>query len=243
MKRIFGAKLIFLVFLGGLSLSFTGCEDGVGSINIFSIQDDVQLGEQLDEEIRSNPQQFPMLNNPAANAYVQGILDEVILSPEIEYREEFEYKVQIIDDQTVNAFAAPGGYIYVYTGLLKQLDNKATLAAILGHEAAHCEERHATTRMTQQYGISVLLSVILGQDPGTLEQIAANLFSGLTLMHNSRDDEYESDEKSVIYLRSTKYYPAAAKFFFEKMQEHSNSSDFEELFSTHPLDEKRGRAN
>jgi predicted Zn-dependent protease len=131
--------------------------------------------------------------------------------------------------------------LYVYKGLLKFCDNEATLAGILAHEIAHAERRHATKRMSKQYGISLMLSVVLGDSPSTLEQIGANLLTGLALLKNSRDDEYEADEYSFLYLKSSKWYPGAIKYFFEKisLQQQTEPTKFEELLSTHPLDSKR----
>jgi len=124
---------------------------------------------------------------------------------------------------------------------LKFADNEATIAGVLAHEIAHAERRHATQRMTKQYGISILASLVLGNNPSALEQIGANLIAGLGLLKNSRDDEYEADEYSFKYLQDTKWYPGAIKYFLEKIQsqQQSKPSDFEEILSTHPLDAKR----
>ncbi len=233
--------LISLLFAIGSFASFSSCSDGtsIGDINLFSISDDIQLGTQLDQEIKANQQEYPPYNNSQALQYVQGMVDQIIQSPDIKYRNQFVYKVMIINTETINAFATPGGYVYVYKGLLKYLDNEASLAAVLAHEIAHAERRHATNRMTKAYGLQVLLSLVLGQSPGTVESIAANLFTGLSLMYNSREDEYQADEYSFKYLRSTIWYPGGGKFFFEKIKDQSENSVFKELFSTHPLDQKR----
>lgn len=219
-----------------------GCDDNGVSLpdfNLFAPSDDAQLGSQLDEEISSNPEEFPILKDAEIQQYLDNMLDEILNSPEIEYKNTFNYTIQVIDKDVINAFAAPGGYIYVYTGLMKFLDYEATLAAIVAHEVAHVELRHATQRMTKQYGYSILSSVILGEDPSALEQIASNLLTGLGLLQNSREDEYEADEYSFNYLQSTKWYPGAGIFFFNAVQGEENSSLFEELLSTHPMPEKR----
>lgn len=215
-----------------------GCDDGVSLKNVFSISDDVQLGAQVVAEMRQDPN-YPVYNNPQAQAYVQSMMDEIIRSPLVKYSSSFNYQVTLIDTETINAFALPGGYIHVYKGLLKYLDNEATLAAILAHEVAHAERRHATQRLTKAYGVQVLLGLLLGNNPSQVEEIAANLVTGLGFLYNSREDEYEADEYSFKYLQSTKWYPGAGKFFFEKIAGQGNNTAFEELFSTHPLDQKR----
>ena len=144
----------------------------------------------------------------------------------------------LINSKTVNAFATPGGYIYIYTGLLKFIDNEATLAAFIAHEIAHAERRHATKRMTKQYGVSLMLDIVLGTNPDKMTEIGTNLLTGLGLLWNSREDEYEADEYSFKYLQTSKYYAGASKLFFEKIGNASQSS-LEELLSTHPMDQKR----
>ncbi|MBX3042082.1 MAG: M48 family metalloprotease [Candidatus Kapabacteria bacterium] len=239
-KSIYNAKIYFVVLLSVVIFNY-GCSDGVSvsNLNLFSISDDVNLGAQVVTEMHQDQANYPILNNPNATAYVQNIMNQIIQSPLVNYREQFNYQVTIIDTETINAFALPGGYIHVYKGLLKYLDNEATLAAILAHEVAHAERRHATKRMTKAYGASVLLGFLLGNNPSQIEEIAANLASGLGFLYNSREDEYEADEYSFKYLQSTVWYPGAGKFFFEKIGSESNNSAFAELFSTHPLDQKR----
>lgn len=229
-----------------LSISAASCDsvtDVVADI-IMTPSDDVSLGKQVDQEIRNNPSEYPLLNSSSANSYVQSMVNELIKAPEIEYRNVFAYKVEVIrDDKTINAFCTPGGYIYVYTGLIKMLDNEASLAGVIGHEIAHAERRHSSKRMVNAYGVSLLLSMALGNNPSQLEELAGNLFGNLALLKNSRDDETESDEYSFKYLRSTnRWYPGGVKFFFEKIQGQSSNSGFERLFSTHPLPADRVEA-
>lgn len=225
-----------------LSLSFVAVycsSDVLGPITIFSDQDDVKLGKQVDEQIRNDPNQYPILaNRPDVKAYVKTVGDKVLNSPEVKKRNVYAYTYEIIhDDNTVNAFCTPGGYIYVYTGLLKFVENEATLAGVLGHEIAHAERRHASQRMTQAYGVQILLGIVLGQNPSQLEEIGANLLTGLALLKNGRDQESESDRYSFKYLQNTEYYPGAIKYFFEKIlaqQGGTGGSALETLLSTHP---------
>jgi predicted Zn-dependent protease len=229
-----------ILFISIVFLNY-GCSDGVSidNLNLFSISDDVQLGNEVVVEMHKDQANYPISTNTVAINYVQGIMNTIIQSPLVKYRNDFNYQIRIIDNETVNAFALPGGYIHVYKGLLKFIDNEATLAAILAHEVAHAERRHATKRMTKQYGASFLLGMLLGNNPSQIEEIAANLATGLGFLYNSREDEYEADEYSFKYLQSTPWYPGAGKFFFQQLQSQSSNSALEELFSTHPLDQKR----
>ncbi|MGB2867027.1 MAG: M48 family metalloprotease [Bacteroidota bacterium] len=226
-----------------IAFSSLGCSGSLG-LNIFPDSKDIELGKQVDAEIRKDPKDYPLLTNrPDIKAYVAGVGKKILDSPEIKKRGIYAYQFEIIkDDSTVNAFCTPGGYVYVYTGLLKFLDNEASLAGVIGHEIAHAERRHATRRMTTQLGYQALLAIVLGQSPKELEQVAGNLFTGLALLKNSRSDEEEADTYSFKYLQSTEYYPGAIKYFFEKVQAGKNGArggTLERFLSTHPLPQDR----
>ncbi|HEV8537463.1 MAG TPA: M48 family metallopeptidase [Bacteroidota bacterium] len=213
-------------------------------MNIFSDDQDIKLGQQMDQEIRKNTKEYPILQgHPEVKEYVMGVGNKVLASPAIMKRGLYAYKYEIIhNDSVVNAFCTPGGYIYVYTGLLKFIDNEATLAGVMGHEIAHAELRHASKRMTKTYGAQILLSLVLGENPSQIAEISANMFAGLGLLANSRSDEAEADEYSMKYLSTTDYYPGAITYFFQKMNAKKGGSDagaLERLFSTHPLDQDR----
>ncbi len=128
--------------------------------------------------------------------------------------------------------------MYVYSGLIKYLDSEAALAGVIGHEIGHAERRHATQKMTSIYGFQMLASFALGQNPSQIAEIAANLFTGLAILTNSRANEEESDEYSIKYLSSTRFYPGSVKFFFEKMRDDgkvaSKGGGIGTFLSTHP---------
>jgi len=218
------------------------CEES----NIFSDKDDVELGKEIDKEIKNDPKNFPMLSgHQDIKDYVSDIGKYIPnTSPRIKKKNIYPYNFQVVHDTIINAFCTPGGFVYMYTGLMKFIDNEATLAGVLAHEIAHAEKRHVTQRLTAYYGVSMLLSFILGGNPGFLAEVAANLFVGLAFLKNSRDDESEADYYSIEYLRSTKYYPGAITFFFDKIKEEQkrkgqSPGDLDRLLSTHPLPNDR----
>lgn len=224
---------------------FLSCEE----TNIFSDKDDVELGKEFDKEIKNDPTHFPMLSGYTdIKEYVSGIGKYILdSSPLIKKKKIYPYNFQIVNDTIINAFCTPGGFVYVYTGLMRFVDNEATLAGIVGHEIAHAERRHVTQRLTAYYGVSMLLSFILGGNPSLLAELAANLFVGLAFLKNSRDDEAEADYYSIQYLRSTKYYPGGITFFFDKIKEEQRKkglthNDLDILLSTHPMPEDRIKA-
>ncbi len=128
----------------------------------------------------------------------------------------------------LNAFATPGGYIYVYTGLIKFLDSEDQLAGVMGHEIAHSARRHSTSQMTKVYGVAALSSVITGNaNPSMLEQVAISLIQ----LKFSRNHETDADTHSVIYLCDSGYNAAGAAGFFKKMEGQPTPPAF---LSTHP---------
>jgi beta-barrel assembly-enhancing protease len=237
-QRVAALGLFAIVAIN--SVVYVGCSN----FNLFSKQDDIALGQQVAAEIAANPQEYPVLNNPAATQYVQNIVNTILQSPGIKNR-NFNYKVTLInDDKTINAFSIPGGPMYVYTGLMKYIDNEATLAGIMGHEITHADERHATERMTTVYGMQIVASIALGQAPGMLTEIAAGLAGNLAVLKFSRDDEREGDENSFNLLNTIPgkpYYPAAIRYFMIKTLNASKSQPgaLENLLATHPPSQER----
>jgi predicted Zn-dependent protease len=127
---------------------------------------------------------------------------------------------------------------------MRFLDNEASLAGVIAHEIAHAERRHMTQRLTSYYGVSLIFSIVLGNNPNSVAEIVANLFAGLGFLANSRSDEEEADNFSIKYLSSTKYYPGAITFFFDKISEEQRRKGetpggLDRLLSTHPLPQDR----
>lgn len=232
-------KLSRRIILFLLLVIIAACS-AIQNLNIFPVQQDVGLGNQFALELQKSPKDYPPYNNPKIKEYIKtNIFLPILQSPAIQYKSVFNYELDFIkNDSILNAFAIPGGHIYVYTGLLKYLDSEAALAGVLAHEIAHAEKRHATSRMTKTYGIAILQNLILGDSPSLTSQVIASALTQGILLKNSRADEDQSDEYSIEYLRSTKYYPGAVKFFFEKMRDDGkidkNGSGLAEFLSTHP---------
>lgn len=224
-----------LIVLGVVLLS--SCSKD-GDVNFFSVNKDIELGQQLEAQIASDPATYPVLSEtqyPEAYVHLRRIRDRILVSDDVTYKDRFEWSVKIIhDDNTLNAFAAPGGYIYAYTGLIKFLDTENEFAGVLGHEIAHADRRHSTDQMTKQYGLAFLLQVVAGGSEDQLAQIAA----GLLTLKFSRGDESEADEMSVIYLCDTEYKADGAAGFFEKIIAEGGSGT-PAFLSTHPSPDNR----
>ncbi len=233
---------IILIFSIITITGINSCKDDEGNttINLFTVQDDIEFGQQFQQEIAANPQEYPVLNPtqyPEAYQHLYRIRDSIMNTGDVAYDDVFVWDVYIIhNDETLNAFAVPGGYMYFYTGLIKYLDNEAQFAGVLAHETAHVAKRHTTNQLTKAYGLSILLSIVLGDNPGMIAEIAAGLAAGLTTLAFSRDHEYQADEYAVRYLYNTSYDARGIAGFFEKMEDAPGIPEF---MSTHPSPENR----
>lgn len=226
---------IGLVSCEFMKKAYNTSSDAVSNVNVFPYTQDIELGKQVQKEIADNPKDFPVLKkagNAKIYAYMEDLKKTIINSGQLKYGSAFEWEITIInDDKTLNAFATPGGYIYIYTGLIKFLDSEDQLIGVLGHEMAHSDRRHSTRQLTKSLGLSMLLDAVLGQQDA-VEQILGQL-AGLKF---SRSHESEADEFSVRYLCGTSYNSDGAGGFFEKM---ANQPTPPEFLSTHPSPENR----
>lgn len=219
--------------------SLTNIKDFASDINFFTLEQDIAFGMQLDSSILADPATYPILSKekyPEAYAHLDRIMADLHNSSHLRYKNEFPWEVKIIDQDILNAFAAPGGYMYFYTGLIKFLDNEAQFAGVIAHEMAHADNRHSTQMLTKQYGFSLLASILLGENPTVMEEIIAQLALGLGSLKYSRDNEYEADKFAVMYLYDTQYHPRELAGFFEKMESSPKQPEF---LSTHPSPENR----
>ncbi|MDI9319800.1 MAG: M48 family metalloprotease [Phycisphaerales bacterium] len=208
-----------------------------GGLNIFFIEGDKTLGLQTKNQIESAPANYPILNlatNTQAYAYINALRDEILASDQITHKDDFAWEVKIVkDDNVQNALGPPGGF-YVYTGLIKYLDNPSSLAGVMGHEMAHADMRHSTNQMTKQYGIPTMLDVVLGKNQGLRTQVSSQLIS----LQFSRTDESQADEYSVQYLCSTQYHSDGATNFFQKIIDQGGATP-PAFLSSHPSPDDR----
>jgi len=225
--------IVFIVSIAVLSIASScgNANKGTG-FNLFTIQQDRELGVQVSQEIEANPQEYPILDSaqyPQAYRFLYDIRNSILNSGNVIHKDEFVWRLRIIhDDNVKNAFCTPGGYIYVYTGLMKYLDSEEQLAGVLAHEVGHADYRHSTRQMTKIYGVQFLLDVIAG-DRQAIKQITTSLIG----LRFSRSHEKEADKASVHYLCPTEYDAAGGAKFFEKIEADGGGS-VPEFLSTHP---------
>lgn len=193
-----------------------------------------QLGEQMKAEIR---QQYQMHPSQELQQYVDMLGQQVVQAAGKDISTAIDYNFHVIDaPDTINAFATPGGEIYVFSGLIKAADSEAELMSVLSHEVAHVTERHIAESLVAQYGIQVLASAALGDNPGALSQIIAGLAAQGSMLKYTRDREREADMTGLRYLVDAGYNPQGYISFFEKLKGGAQPPT---ILSSHPLPEER----
>lgn len=213
-------------------------------INLYQPSDDMTLGNNFKAEVESNLKDYPVLpreGNESAYRYLEGIRNKILASGEVPYADQFAWEVYIIESDMVNAFCVPGGYIYFYTGIFKELRNEAELSGVMAHEMAHAALRHTTQRMTKQYGVQMLSSLILGENSNELGNMLADLAQGLGGLAFSRADEYQADEYAVRFMAKTEYEVTGLADFFDILEGLSGDSGNSQpaFLSTHPSPNNR----
>ncbi|NOZ56077.1 MAG: M48 family metalloprotease [Calditrichaeota bacterium] len=231
-----GAGLAVLATATGLLLS--GCATtGVnkGDINLISVDQEIQMGRDFAAQIAKT---YPLLKDEGINAYFQRLGEQIAKQSDWP---DLQYHFQVVNTADVNAFAIPGGWVYIHRGLIERADNLSEVACVVGHEIGHVVARHGTELMTKQYGIALVTQLILGQNPALWEKIAAQLFTTAGVLHYSRKHELEADRLGIRYAYRAGYDPNGMVTFFEKLQalQKHEPSLIEVWFSTHPPTSER----
>lgn len=235
-KRSISTAAVALVMLLTLGCGSSG---GAGDFNLISVEEEWQLGQQLSQDVAK---QVRFNNDPAVNAYVQQLGQRIVARTPAPFN-QLPWQFHVVEDPSMNAFAIPGGHIYVHTGLIASAENASELAGVMAHEISHVTARHTTEQISRQYGLSVLASLVLGQDPGALKQIAAQIVAGGALARFSRDAEKEADELGIQAMYQAGYDPRGMAAMFRVLMAHSQRSPgrVEQFFATHPTTEDRIR--
>lgn len=235
----FLSKVLLLCLL---TIPFTACDENNNFV-LMSLEEEKNLGKQVSEEIESNTDEFKILSEadyPEAYGHMNRIVDDILNSGNVQYKSEFAWDVHIIhNDSVMNAFATPGGYIYVYTGLIKFLEKEDDLAGVMGHEIAHADLRHSARQIQRMYGIQILSDIIFGEESSQLEDIAMQVAGTLAGLKFSREFETEADNNSVLYLSETDYQCNGAAAFFQKLIDNDQTPGIPQFLSTHPSPDNR----
>ena len=146
------------------------------------------------------------------------------------------FDFQIINDPSVNAFSIPGGHIYINSGLIAQADKVDELAGVVAHEISHVVARHVIKQVETQQEIGAIGSILLGQNPGALQQLLAQIVAGGAMARFSRADEKQADDLGLDYMTKAGYDPHGMLEMFQKLlsMEKGGNSSVTRFFADHP---------
>ena len=207
-------------------------------VNFYSIEKEIALGKQLAVEVERNAK---IVDDPVISEYVNRVGQNLVRNSDA----RVPFTIKVIDSDEINAFALPGGYFYVNSGLIKLAGSEAELAGVMAHEIAHVAARHGTKQATkgQITNLATIPLIFLGGWTGYGIRQAAGLAIPLTFLKFSRNFEREADFLGVQYLYKTGYDPAAMVQFFERLKaqkkKKTSKSRIAKIFKTHPLTEDR----
>lgn len=207
-----------------------------GKVNFYSLEKEIALGKQLAQQVE---RQSKVVNDPVVAEYVNRIGQNLVRNSDA----KVPFTIKVIEDPSVNAFALPGGFFFVQTGLILNADNEAELAGVMAHEIAHVAARHGTRNATRgeiaQLGMIPLIFMGGYAAYGIYE--ASSFLVPMAFLRFNRTEEAEADYLGTQYMYKTGYDPTAFVDFFEKVEtlEKRKPGTMSKLFSTHPPTDDR----
>jgi hypothetical protein len=209
-------------------------------VNLFTPEQDLELGRQNAAQVEK---QLPMLNDARVDKYLND-LGQKLAAHALGYK--FPYQYKCVNDMAINAFALPGGFIYINRGTIEAADTEAQLAGVMAHETSHVALRHGTNQATKAQLTSVPFAILGAMSGGSsvtglLAQLVAGFSLNSILLKYSRTDETQADVMGTQILYDTGYDPRAMAQFFEKLQAESKGKEPAQFFSDHPNPSNRAQ--
>jgi len=206
--------------------------------NMFSAQQDVEVGQQTSLDAQ---RQLPMLNNSRADNYLNNLGRNLAAHAP---GEKYPYQFKVVNDRSINAFALPGGPVYINRGVIEAADNEAQLAGVIAHEISHVALRHGTNQASKAYVAQVPLAIlggVLGSNStgAMLAQIGAGFATNSLLLKYSRTAETQADTMGTQILYDSGYDERAMAQFFEKIMAQDKGGQPVQFFSNHPNPDNR----
>jgi beta-barrel assembly-enhancing protease len=203
-----------------------------------STQQEVQMGQQ---EAANINRQLPLVTDPEANRYINLLGDQIASRTS---RADLDWRFYIVDSREVNAFAVPGGFIYVNRGLIERTENMTELAGVLGHEIGHVVRRHTVRQMEKAQGANIgvtLACVLTNVCNSQIAQAGINIAGTAVFARFSRGDETEADVDAVSNTTRAGISPRGVVTMFEKLiaERKQGRSAVAGFFATHPGEEER----
>ncbi|HWZ96433.1 MAG TPA: M48 family metalloprotease [Candidatus Dormibacteraeota bacterium] len=229
---------VVLVLLGALPVFAQRTQLKPGW-NLFSVQDDVTVGKQNAQQAL---QQLPMCNAPKVDAYLTQLGTKLVSHLDT-HGATYPWEFHCVNDRAINAFALPGGYVFVNRGAIEAADNEAQLAGVMAHEISHVALRHGTNQASKaefgQVGVGLLGALSGGGVGGALLSQLGSFAAGGVLLRYSRTAETQADISGTQVLYDSGYDPRAMAQFFEKLEAETKGKNPPEFFSDHPNPDHR----
>jgi predicted Zn-dependent protease len=204
---------------------------GKGLGNWYSLEKEIQMGKEISMQVDSS---VKLVKDPVVNEYVNRIGQNLVRNSDA----KVPFTIKVIDDDSVNAFALPGGFMYVNSGAILAADEEDELAGVMAHEIAHVAARHATREMTRANwaNIATIPLIFVGGGLGYAVRTAASLMLPMTFMKFSRGFESEADHLGIEYMYKAGYDPNGLVSYFEKVQamEKKKPGALAKAFDSHP---------
>lgn len=210
-------------------------------ITAFFISDEqeIQLGDKFQAQILADTVNYPQYKptTPQRDSvikYVNAMGQRIVAAQKDRTNITFTFTL-IANDTILNAFAVPGGHLFVYTGLLKAANSAAEVAGVLAHEIGHVTMRHGANQLMKSEAVSRVSTILFGSDSASIAKAVLNICENLVFLKFSRDDEAQADSCSVKYTVAAQYNPFGLKHFFETlMAKYPNGTGSFEVLSDHP---------
>ncbi len=240
-NRSWAAAVAALLLAVGVSSWAQGPHSFQPGFNLFSKQQDVQLGQESAAQVR---RQMSVIKDPVLTDYVNRVGKRLTASREAQ-ESGFPFTFEVVADPSINAFALPGGPMFVNTGLLRAVDNEAQLAGVMGHEMSHVILRHGTNQASKRNLIqlpAVLASQMAGSNSmtGKLAQLGIGLGANSVLLSFSRSAESQADLMGSHLMAEAGYDPMEMARFFNKL--NAQGGHGLQFLSDHPNPDNRERA-